>query len=182
VQQHDHGERLMALLDGRRRIAGRPKARGQGLVEFALVLPLFLLLVFGIMDLGLAVFSYNSITNAAREGARLAIVNQDATKVTTRATSQARVAGAPTVTVAYYQANADGTPDTTRTCPVGASTYIGVGCLAVVTFSGSYTPITPVIGRVLFSSGVTFTARTVLPVEYQCPNSTQTAAQCPRQP
>ena len=167
----------MAVLDARRR-----KSRGQSLVEFALVLPLFLLLVFGILDLGLAVFSYNSITNAAREGARLAIVNQDTAKVTTRSTSQAAIARTPTVTVAYYQAKADGTPDTAKTCPIGASTYIGVGCLAVVTFSGSYTPITPIIGRVLFAGGVTFTAKSVLPVEYSCPNSTQTAAQCPKQP
>lgn len=158
------------------------KVRGQSLVEFALVLPLFLLLVFGIMDLGLAVFSYNSITNAAREGARLAIVNQDATNVTTKATSQAAVARTPTVTVAYYQAKADGTPDTTKTCPIGLSSYIGVGCLAVVTFQGSYQPITPIIGRILFKSGVTFTAKSVLPVEYSCPNSEQTAAQCPKQP
>lgn len=158
------------------------RSRGQGLVEFALVLPLFLLLVMGIMDLGLAVFSYNSITNAAREGARLAIVNQDAASVTAKANSQARVAGAPTVTVAYYQANTDGTPDTSTTCPIGATTYIGVGCLAVVTFSGTYEPITPIIGRVLFSSGVTFTAKSVLPVEYSCPNTTHTAAQCPKQP
>lgn len=167
----------MAMLDQRRR-----KSRGQSLVEFALVLPLFLLLVFGIMDLGLAVFSYNSITNAAREGARLAIVNQDTAKVTSKATSQARVAATQTVTVAYYQAKADGTPDTLKTCPIGASSYIGVGCLAVITFSGKYTPITPIIGRVLFAAGVTFTAKSVLPVEYSCPNSTQTAAQCPKQP
>jgi Flp pilus assembly protein TadG len=167
----------MALLDRRRR-----RSRGQGLVEFALVLPLFLLLVFGIMDLGLAVFSYNSVTNAAREGVRLAIVNQDSAKVTSKATSQARVAGTPTVTVGYYKANDDGTPDLTTTCPITGSTYIAVGCLAVVTFSGSYTPITPFIGRVLFKNGVTFTAKSILPVEYQCPSKSQTAAQCPKQP
>ncbi|MEO8274098.1 MAG: TadE family protein [Chloroflexota bacterium] len=167
----------MARLDRR-----RPRSRGQSLVEFALVLPLFLLLVFGILDLGLAVYSYNSITNAAREGARLAIVNQDATNVTTRATSQATVARTPTVTVRYYQAKTDGTPDTAKTCPIGASSYIGVGCLAVVTFQGMYQPITPIIGRILFKNGVTFTAKTVLPVEFSCPNSTHTAAQCPKQP
>lgn len=165
-----------------RRFAARRRSRGQSLVEFALVLPLFLLLVMAIMDLGLAVFSYNSITNAAREGARLAIVNQDTTKITTRITQQSAIARSPTVTVDYYQAAADGTPDTTKTCPIGSSSYISVGCLAVVTFSGSYTPITPIIGRILFKNGVTFTAKTVLPVEYSCPNSTQTAAQCPKQP
>jgi uncharacterized protein (UPF0333 family) len=164
------------------RFVKRRRSRGQSLVEFALVLPLFLLLVMAIMDLGLAVFSYNSITNAAREGARLAIVNQDTAKITTRATQQSAVARTPTVTVNYYQAAADGTPDTTKSCPIGASSYINVGCLAVVTFQGSYQPITPIIGRILFKNGVTFTAKSVLPVEYSCPNSTQTAAQCPKQP
>ena len=79
-------------------------------------------------------------------------------------------------------ANADGTPNLAATCPIGSSTYIGVGCLAVVTFAGTYQPITPIIGGILFKNGVTFTAKTVLPVEYSCPNSTHTAAQCPRQP
>jgi hypothetical protein len=52
----------------------------------------------------------------------------------------------------------------------------------VVTFQGTYAPITPIIGSIVFRNGVTFTAQTVLPVEYSCPNSTQTAAQCPKQP
>ena len=167
---------------GRRRTRLGGRGRGQSLVEFALVLPLFLLLVMAIVDLGLSVFAYNSITNAAREGARLAIVNQDAATVTARARSQAAVARLQTVTVAYYQANTDGTPNTAKTCPLASSTYIGVGCLAVVTFQGSYAPITPFIGSIVFKSGVTFTAKTVLPVEYSCPNATQTAAQCPKQP
>jgi Flp pilus assembly protein TadG len=158
------------------------RTRGQGLVEFALVFPIFIVLVMGIVDLGLSVFAYNSITNAAREGARLAIVNQDATKVTTRATSMASVARSQTVTIHYYQAKTDGTPDTTKACPIGAATYIAVGCLAVVTFQGTYAPITPIIGSIVFRNGVTFTAQTVLPVEYSCPNNTQTAAQCPKQP
>jgi Flp pilus assembly protein TadG len=160
----------------------RHRSRGQGLVEFAFVLPVFLVLVMGIADLGLAVFAYNSITNAAREGARLAIVNQDTAKITLKATSQAAVARTPTVTVGFYKANADGTPDLLTTCPIGNSSYIAVDCLAVVTFSGGYRPITPIIGNILFKNGVTFTAQSILPVEYSCPNLNQTAAQCPKQP
>ncbi len=49
---------------------GRHK-RGQSLVEFALLLPLFVLLIIGIFDLGRVFFSYIAITNAAREGARV---------------------------------------------------------------------------------------------------------------
>lgn len=48
--------------------------KGQSIVEFALVLPLILLLVFGFMDLGRAVYYYSAIGNAAREGARYASV------------------------------------------------------------------------------------------------------------
>jgi Flp pilus assembly protein TadG len=47
---------------------------GQGLVEFALVLPAFLLIVLALFDTGKGVFTYNSLGQAAREGARLASV------------------------------------------------------------------------------------------------------------
>ncbi len=44
--------------------------RGQALVEFALVLPIFLMLVFGLLDLGRVVYINNSLSEAARDGAR----------------------------------------------------------------------------------------------------------------
>ncbi len=44
---------------------------GQSVVEFALVLPLFVLFIVGIFELGRAFFAFISITNAAREGARV---------------------------------------------------------------------------------------------------------------
>jgi Flp pilus assembly protein TadG len=45
--------------------------RGAELIEFALILPLILILLMGIFDFGLAFQRYEVITNAAREGARL---------------------------------------------------------------------------------------------------------------
>jgi Flp pilus assembly protein TadG len=44
---------------------------GQSMVEFALILPIFVLFIVGIFELGRAFFSYIAITNAAREGARV---------------------------------------------------------------------------------------------------------------
>lgn len=44
--------------------------RGQSLVEFAIILPVFLLLLLGTVDLGLGFKTYIALTNAAREGAR----------------------------------------------------------------------------------------------------------------
>lgn len=47
---------------------------GQDLVEYALVLPLFLLLMFSTIEFGFMFFQYTMVVNAAREGARVGIV------------------------------------------------------------------------------------------------------------
>jgi Flp pilus assembly protein TadG len=155
------------------------RSQGQSLAEFALVLPIFLVLFFAIFDLGSAVFTFNSLTNAAREGARLAIVNQDTASIIARAETQVSVAeiNAPNVSIDFYQEALDGTPDTSSTCAP-----VAVGCLAVVSFESTYRPLTPIIGNILFKNGVTFKATSILPVEYSCPNLTHTAAQCLKQP
>ncbi len=51
------------------------RGKGQSLVEFALVLPVMVLIVAGIFDLGRAFFASITITNAAREGARYGTLN-----------------------------------------------------------------------------------------------------------
>ena len=52
----------------------RSASRGQGLVELALVLPVFLALLFGVIDGGRLVYLNSVLSQAAREGARLAAV------------------------------------------------------------------------------------------------------------
>ena len=54
--------------------------RGASAVEFALILPILVMLVFGIFEFGIAYNNYISLTHAAREGARLAAVNMDEIK------------------------------------------------------------------------------------------------------
>ena len=53
----------------------RRNARGQALVEFALVAPVFFLILFAIIEGGRFMFYYETLSNATREGARFAIVN-----------------------------------------------------------------------------------------------------------
>lgn len=53
--------------------------KGQDLMEFALVLPLLFLVVFGVLDLGRLFHAGITITNAARVGARFGTRNKDAT-------------------------------------------------------------------------------------------------------
>src|ERR1700730_16832060 len=51
------------------------RARGQALVEFALCVPVQLLLILGVLDAGRGVIAAVSINNAAREGARYAALH-----------------------------------------------------------------------------------------------------------
>lgn len=145
---------------------------GQGLTEFALVLPLFLVLVFGIVDAGRLIYTYNTIANAARGGARVAIVNQATTGATTCdttdptawatgcAVSMAVNVGLTTTDVVVTYRD----PTDTADCTVRS-----IGCLAVVTVTGLYTPLTPVIGAII--GPITLTSTTKIPIERVCTSS-----------
>ncbi len=50
----------------------KKKKSGQSLVEMALLLPLLLILLFGIIDLGWYLFAYTTVWNATRNGAEIA--------------------------------------------------------------------------------------------------------------
>ncbi len=52
--------------------------QAQTLVEFALILPIFIFLVVVIFDFGRAIYYYNAIHNAAREGARYGAIHPSA--------------------------------------------------------------------------------------------------------
>jgi Flp pilus assembly protein TadG len=51
------------------------RQRGQGLVEFAIVIPIFFLVIFGLFDGARLVFAWNGVSQAARDVARVAAVN-----------------------------------------------------------------------------------------------------------
>jgi Flp pilus assembly protein TadG len=60
------------------RISAQHTRRGQALAEFALVLPLVLLFIAGIVEMGRAWNIKQAVTDAAREGARYTVVQDDA--------------------------------------------------------------------------------------------------------
>ncbi|MGE5329037.1 MAG: TadE family protein [Deltaproteobacteria bacterium] len=55
--------------------------KGQALVEMALVLPIFLMLIMGMIEFGRIFNAYLIVTNASREGARIAVVGGTDTDV-----------------------------------------------------------------------------------------------------
>ncbi len=72
----------------RRRRTGA-RHRGQALVEFAIVVPLFLLLLAGMIDFGLGLNASITVTNAAREGARLGVIKPYSDAIIARANAMA---------------------------------------------------------------------------------------------
>lgn len=71
----------------------RNRTRGQALVEFALVLPLFLLILAGVLDFGLLLYSRMTVINAAREGARVAITVPAPTTATIQSSANGAAQG-----------------------------------------------------------------------------------------
>jgi Flp pilus assembly protein TadG len=169
----------------------RGAQRGQALVETALILPIIVLLLVAVFDIGRGVYAYNSIANASRVGARIAAVNQlypnesdtqcaenmpveDVSSTGTPSWSARACAAAaatslglrPSSVTISYAAPAG----TTLTCPVGPAppapnlnTPFHVGCIATVTVTYSWRPITPLIGNLV--GPITMTTTSQMPVE-----------------
>lgn len=97
----------MATRKGLRRRYGRGE-RGQSLVEFVLVLPVFLLLLFAIIDFGMGFHAWLTVTNSAREGARLGAVGGTQTQIIQRVRDTADTLNQSKLTVNVT--NAQGAP------------------------------------------------------------------------
>ena len=113
--------------------------RGAELIEFALVFPLLLLLVLGMVDFGFLFQRYEVLTNAAREGARLAVLPGYSTAdVTARVKGYVTGGGVPTTTTNPAVAVADFTIPTTPGGPTLA------GKRVTITYTNSYLFIGPI--------------------------------------
>lgn len=66
------------------RIRRKNGEKGQALAEFALLIPIFLILLFAIVDFGMGFHSWITVTNSAREGARLGAVSATTEKIEER--------------------------------------------------------------------------------------------------
>jgi Flp pilus assembly protein TadG len=75
-------------------LRGGRQGRGQSLVEFSMILPIFLLILAGLLDYGFMLFARMNLINAAREGARWAVVQPDVTQIPSSLQSQSGAIGA----------------------------------------------------------------------------------------
>jgi Flp pilus assembly protein TadG len=143
------------------------------LVEFAIVMPIVVVVVLGLFDLGRAVYSYNTLAQAARSASRVAMVNQVTSTVTSTAVATAATLGLTSSNVDVCFKTADSTStscsSSSNNCPQ-SSRYIG--CLAIVRTHISYSPMTPVIALLMRS--ISLSSTSVEPIEYVCPEDTAT--------
>lgn len=114
-----------------RRISNRAAAsrreRGVAAVEFAMVLPVLLLLVMGIIDLGRALATKQEVTHAAREAVRVYAVTQDSNQA--------------------VQAFANGTAGLTCNPPVISPAPCTAGQEVTVTGTCDFSFVTPLVNR-----------------------------------
>lgn len=86
--------------------------RGQALVELAIALPLLILILMGIFEFGRAFYTYQVVTNASREGARVAALGGSDSEVAARAAAAASPAGTAEVSVNPQGSRSRGEPVT----------------------------------------------------------------------
>jgi Flp pilus assembly protein TadG len=137
----------------------RWRDRGAAAVEFALCVPVLIILIFGSIEFGLAVNARTQVGNAAREGVRVASLTANGDT-----TSSAQVQTAALNAVS----NISGTKTVTVTCatPAGAACVIGAstngGNVATVTVSISYTGLTGMFKEL---TNVTITGSSYMRIE-----------------
>lgn len=130
--------------------------RGQSLVEFAVVIPLFLLLVFALIDIGRLVYINNALSEGAREAARWGSVQ-----------SRAQTAAGRTSIQAYAVSSLTAVPNAivTASClnDPGIPPGTNVACdILVVQVSSQVTMLTPIVSQ--FIGPRMYTATTTVTV------------------
>jgi Flp pilus assembly protein TadG len=120
--------------------------RGQSVVELALILPVFLLFVLGVLDLGRAVYTQTVLSNAVREGCRLAVIDTVTTQTVILKVVQTAVG------VALSPAN------------VTVSGARTAGTTVTVSASFVYVPVTPMIGQIV-GAAITLRASSAMVVD-----------------
>jgi Flp pilus assembly protein TadG len=146
-------------------------------VEFAFTFPVIALMAFSFVDLGRAVFTYNTLTSAAREAVRVAVVNQlDPTdgpwtcqsnrpvqNITTPSWTWRGCAVAAGATAGVQAADVSVSYSTPAGTTLSCTPHLNVGCIVSVTVTTTFTPITPVAGILIGDLSLSSTSE--LPLE-----------------
>jgi Flp pilus assembly protein TadG len=111
-------------------------------------LPIFLLFIFGIIDLGRAVYAYHTLNSAAREAARVAVVDQTITHIEDTAIRRAMGLGleAADITLDWRHANQ---PNVANSCASLLGDAEVASCTVTVRVEYEFRAATPIIGDIV---------------------------------
>lgn len=154
--------RLFEILQRRRR---QPRSRGQSLVEFAIILPIMLLFLAAVLDLGRVFYATITLNNAAREGAFQAAQTPDSfdqgqpcdtatNLVTCRVQLESKGSG-----VSIAAADID------MTCSPG-SCEAASGNTVQVDVNGTFTLVTPLLSMFFGGQTIPMSASAIAQIEY----------------
>jgi Flp pilus assembly protein TadG len=143
--------------------------RGQSLVEFAMVVPLFFLLIFGMIDIGRAFFVQVTLQNAMRQAGRFAVTGNHLTQGGTNLTRVASI-------IQIAQQAAVGTDISSiqiSSAQGGAGSAGGPSDTVTISLTSNLQLITPMIGQFFGPNGIyTFTVSTTFRNEPFNPSQT----------
>jgi Flp pilus assembly protein TadG len=100
------------------------RSSGQGLVEFALVIPFLLVIVLIVVNVGRSIYAFNTVSEAARTAARVAIVDQNLGDIQASVVSDPRTA--------WLGLTSANVPQPVYTCGGTITTTPALGCIASV--------------------------------------------------
>lgn len=126
--------------------AGRGKRvqRGVAAVEFAIAFPLFFAILYGIVMYCMIFLVQQSLTSAAAEGARAALVYQNATDPTSALTSRADAACARALAVVSWLTHAPQCTQAVNVAPAGCTGNTAMDCVQItLSYAWSTYPLVP---------------------------------------
>lgn len=136
----------------------RWRQRGQALVEFALIVPLFALILFVLLDFGRVIYTQNTVDQAAREASRVGSLEPAAASWKYDKIRSVAINSAVGIGLATADIVGQGCADCFY--PNGASS----GGMVVVTVNSQVDLVTPILSQVLGGSFiVTSTSRSFIP-------------------
>ena len=124
-----------------KRMSQHNNERGQTMVEFAVVLPVMLVILFAIIQFGITFKNYLSLTDAVRAGARVAAVSRQAPDPVGDATTKVYAAAAD-LDASKLNVSVESTWEPGEKVSVTATYPYSINVLGVVVQSGNLTSVT----------------------------------------
>lgn len=139
IARATNGKKFPAL-----RGRGKRTQRGVAAIEFALAFPLFFMILYGIVMYSMIFLVQQSLTSAAAEGARAALVYQNATDPTSALTSRAQAACTRALAVVSWLTHVPQCTQAVNAAPTGCTGNTAMDCIQItLTYAWGTNPLVP---------------------------------------